>query len=93
MNFMSQFELNAGASSDAGAGKEAANAAAGAETQGEVRLRRPERRQMELVPQCTDDLVSATHPVRTVAAVVAKLNLSAFGEPACRSGGCAAEWV
>ena len=72
---MSQFELNAGAGSDAGAGKKAANAAAGAETQGEVRLRRPERRQMELVPQCTDDLVSATHPVRTVAAVVAKLNL------------------
>jgi transposase len=35
---------------------------------------------MELVPQCMDDLVSATHPVRTVAAVAAKLNLSAFGE-------------
>jgi transposase len=90
---MSQFELIAGASSgaDVGAGRGAAKAAAGAETSGaetsgaetpgEVRLRRPERRQMELVPQCTDDLVSATHPVRTVAAVVAKLNLSAFGEP------------
>jgi transposase len=76
---MSQFELIAGASSGADAG--AAKTAAGAETAGEVRLRRPERRQMELVPQCTDDLVSATHPVRTVAAVVAKLNLSAFGEP------------
>ena len=81
MKFMSQFELIAGASSgaDAGAGTEAAEARA--ETPGEVRLRRPERQQMELVPQCTDDLVSATHPVRTVAAVVAKLNLSAFGEP------------
>jgi transposase len=45
-----------------------------------LRLRKPERRQMELVPQCTDDLVSAAHPVRTVAAVVAKLDLSAFGE-------------
>jgi transposase len=72
---MSPFELNAGVRSS-----ETAKTAAGAETQGEVRLRRPERRQMELVPQCTDDLVSATHPVRTVAAVVAKLNLSAFGE-------------
>jgi transposase-like protein DUF772 len=75
MKFMSQFELIAGASSGADVG--AAKAAAGAETSGEVRLRRPEPRQMELVPQCTDDLVSATHPVRTVAA---KLNLSAFGE-------------
>ena len=72
---MSPFELNAGVRSS-----ETAKATAGAETQGEVRLRRPERRQMELVPQCTDDLVSATHPVRTVAAVAAKLNLSAFGE-------------
>ena len=46
-----------------------------------VRLRRPERRQMEWVPQCTDDLVGRTHPVRTVAAVVAKLDLSDFREP------------
>ena len=36
---------------------------------------------MAWVPQCTDDLVAATHGVRTVAAVVAKLDLSAFGEP------------
>jgi transposase len=47
---------------------------------GEVRLRKPERRQMELVAQCTDDLVGPTHGVRTVAAVVAKLDLSAFRE-------------
>jgi transposase len=51
------------------------------EAAGEVRLRRPERRQMAWVPQCTDDLVAATHGVRTVAAVVAKLDLSAFREP------------
>src|SRR5260370_16794983 len=51
------------------------------EAAGEVRLRKPERRQMEWVPQCTDDLVAATHGVRTVAAVVAKLDLSAFREP------------
>jgi transposase len=51
------------------------------EAAGEVRLRKPERRQMEWVPQCTDDFVSATHGVRTVAAVVAKLDLSAFREP------------
>jgi len=51
------------------------------EVKGEVRLRKPERRQMELVPQCTDDLVGPTHAVRTVAAVVAKLDLSGFREP------------
>jgi transposase len=48
---------------------------------GEVRLRKPERRQMGWVPQCPDDLVAATHGVRTVAAVVAKLDLWAFQEP------------
>lgn len=47
---------------------------------GEVRLRKPERRQLEWVAQCTDDLVTARHGVRTVAAVVAKLDLSAFRE-------------
>jgi transposase len=50
------------------------------ETAGEVRLRKPERRQMGWVPQCPDDLVAATHGVRTVAAVVARLDLSAFRE-------------
>jgi transposase len=47
---------------------------------GEARLRKPERRQMGWVPQCPDDLVAATHRVRTVAAVVAQLDLSAFRE-------------
>ena len=45
---------------------------------GEVRLRKPERRQMEWVAQCLDDLVAATHQVRVVAAVAAQLDLSAF---------------
>lgn len=48
---------------------------------GEVRLRKPERRQMEWVAQCTDDLVGPTHGVRTVVAVVAQLDLAAFREP------------
>ena len=43
-------------------------------------MRKPERRQIEWVPQCTDDLVAATHGVRTVAAVVAKLDLPASRE-------------
>ena len=43
-------------------------------------MRTPERRQMAWVPQCTDDLVGPTHPVRTVAAVAAKLDLSGFRE-------------
>jgi transposase len=50
------------------------------EAAGEVRLRRPERRQMAWVPQCPDDWVPARHGVRTVADVVAKLDLSAFHE-------------
>lgn len=56
------------------------NAGAVPETAGEVRLRKPERRQMAWVPQCPDDWVPARHPVRTVADVVAKLDLSAFQE-------------
>jgi transposase len=47
----------------------------------EVRLRRPNRAQVEMVVQCPEALVSATHPVRTVAALVAKLDLSRFCEP------------
>ena len=47
---------------------------------GEVRLRKPERRQMAWVSQCPDDLVGPVHEVRTVAALVAKLDLSAFHE-------------
>jgi transposase len=54
---------------------------------GEVRLRKPERRQMGWVPQCPDDLVASTHRVRTVAAVVAQLDLAAFREAiAAREG-------
>ncbi len=45
-----------------------------------MRLRKPERRQMEWVAQCTDDLVGPTHGVRTVVAVVAQLDLAAFRE-------------
>src|SRR5260370_19003803 len=46
-----------------------------------VGLRRPERRQVAMVVQCPDDLVSASHPVRLVLAVVEKLDLSRFHEP------------
>ena len=56
------------------------NARAVPETAGEVRLRKPERRQMAWVPQCPDDWVPSRHGVRTVAEVVAKLDLSAFRE-------------
>src|SRR5260370_36795008 len=57
-------------------GKGAAGAGAAA-----VRLGRPERREMAMVGQCPDDLVSATHPVRRVAAVVERLDVSGFCEP------------
>lgn len=46
-----------------------------------VRLRTPERRQVAMVVQCPDDLVSATHPVRMVMAVVETLDVSGFCEP------------
>jgi transposase len=52
-----------------------------AEVRGAVRLRVPERRQMAMVTQCTDDLVPAQHPVRTVMALVETLDLSRFAEP------------
>src|SRR5580692_4650861 len=48
---------------------------------GAVRLRKPERRQLAMVVQCADDLVRALHPVRTVMAVVEKLDVSGFCEP------------
>lgn len=47
----------------------------------EVRLRRPERRQVEMVVQCPDELVSPEHSARMVWAVVEKLDVSAFSEP------------
>jgi transposase len=46
-----------------------------------VRLRSPERRQVAMVVECPDDLVSASHPVRMVMAVVEKLDLKRFHEP------------
>src|SRR5271156_5967147 len=48
---------------------------------GAVRLRKPERRQLAMVVQCADDLVRALHPVRTVMAVVEKLDVGGFCEP------------
>lgn len=46
-----------------------------------VRLRRPERNQMEMRVQCTDDLVPPDHPVRQVAKVVERLDIQKFCEP------------
>jgi transposase len=46
-----------------------------------VRLRTPERRQMAMVVQCPDDLVSPAHPVRLVMAAVEKLDVSRFCAP------------
>jgi transposase len=46
----------------------------------EVRLRVAERQQLGWVAQCADDLVGGGHPVRLVAAVVEKLDVSKFYE-------------
>lgn len=53
----------------------------GEESSGPVRLRQPQRQQLLLVPQCVDDWVAADHPVRMVAAVVERLDVSKFCEP------------
>src|SRR5205085_1810395 len=45
-----------------------------------VRLRQPQRNQMEMRVQCPDDLVAVDHPVRMVAAVVERLDVSKFYE-------------
>src|SRR5437016_12456144 len=50
------------------------------ENQAPVRLRQPQRKQLAMVPQCVDDLVAADHPVRMVAAVVERLDVSEVGK-------------
>jgi transposase len=54
---------------------------AGEESKRPVRLRRPERGQLEMAVRCLDDLVSPSHPVRMVEAVVGRLDVSRFREP------------
>lgn len=51
------------------------------ESQAPVRLRQPQRDQLALVAQCTDDLVGADHRVRMVAAVVERLDVREFYKP------------
>lgn len=54
---------------------------AGREVGPKVRLRKPDRWQVQMVCRCPDELVSETHEVRRVAALVEKMDLSAFREP------------
>lgn len=49
--------------------------------QGPVRLRQPERNQFQMWMQCPDDLVALDHPVRTIAAVVERMEVEAFYKP------------
>jgi transposase len=51
------------------------------ESQGPVRLRRPQRQQLALVPQCIDDLVAPDHGVRMATAVVERLEVGKFCQP------------
>jgi len=53
----------------------------GREVKPKVRLRKPDRWQVRMVCRCPDELVSKTHEVRSVAALVEKMDLSAFREP------------
>ena len=56
---------------------------------GEARLRRPERRQVEMKFECPDDLIPQGHQARAVWEVVAGMDLSAFLEPIkAREGVC-----
>lgn len=62
-------------------GAETAAGVTAQEAKPAVRLRTPERRQIEMVVRCADDLVSATHPVRMVLGVVERLDCARFCEP------------
>jgi transposase len=53
---------------------------AGVQEKRAVRLRKAERLQLSMEPHCIDDLVGARHSVRTVMAVVEKLEVSGFCE-------------
>jgi transposase len=46
-----------------------------------VRLRRPDRSQVEMVVRCPDDLIPAGHPARVVWAFTGRVDLSAFAAP------------
>jgi transposase len=59
----------------------AGSGAAAAGDQAAVRLRRPERMQVQMRVMCPDELVPAGHPVRAVAALVQTLDLSRFARP------------
>jgi transposase len=52
----------------------------GVEEKRAVRLRKAERLQLSMEPHCIDDLVGGLHRVRTVMAVVERLELSGFCE-------------
>jgi transposase len=54
--------------------------------EGEVRLQRANREQLQLVPTNLDELVAPDHPVRAVWELLGKLDLSKFTEH-CRSRG------
>jgi hypothetical protein len=54
---------------------------AGREVEAKVRLRKPDRRQTVMVVSCPDDLAPEKHDVRRVAALVEKMDLSAFRKP------------
>jgi transposase len=64
---MSDKDVESGLGMEAGSGPEAV-----------VRLRKPQRQQMTMECSWLDDLVSSGHPVRAIAQVVARLDLSSF---------------
>jgi len=53
----------------------------GVSEEGAVRLRKAERLQLSLLPHCIDDFVASHHRVRTVMAVVERLDVSDFCTP------------
>ena len=54
--------------------------------EGEVRLQKAHRAQLELVPTNIDDLIGADHPARAIWSVVEKLDVSGFVQD-CKSRG------
>ena len=74
---MGDTDVEAGGGSATEAGRQGETLSRAASGAG-LRLAKPERKQMGMLWGCLDDWVEEDHPVRTVALVVARLDLSGF---------------
>jgi transposase len=64
-----------------GSGVEATERSEPAAVAARVRVRRPERKQLSMLPQCLDDRLAQNHPARVVVQVVERLDRAEFDQP------------